>query len=238
MALILAGLPQVAQIGDSLWFTDKTGEHDATTNEGGWGAPNVELDQSAILVFVYRMTNPTFQLLPIGSTIKHNPVATNADELAFQFTYNNDGYHQFNSVRMMVSSDDANSIDTVPIVFTNGDVWYNSTDGLVKQMQGGSPVVLDITDQTDLSTILASDSVVQLLCEQVYYVNLAIKKNDLYNSMREARRRENTSQVNRDKEDQMDILLGTASAAYNFSFGLKTEAQDIIESLLDDFKLA
>lgn len=239
MALELKGLPQISQDGKSLWFTDKTGEWVDTDNEGGWGAPNVELADSALLSFVYRMENPTKLLTPVGSTIKFNVAAENTDEYSFQTEYYRDGYTQFHSVRLMVSLTDTESIDSGgAVTFVIGDVWYNSNDFLVKhKLSASETVTLDLTLMDDLELILASASVTTLLCEQMFYKDLSIEKNNRYNQMREARRLEDTGQVQRLRVDQMDLLLGTSSAAYQFSYGLKNEAHDTIESLLDDFKI-
>lgn len=237
MALELKGLPQISQDGKSLWFTENRGEYAVTTNEEGWGTPNVELNQSALLSWVYRKTNPRALLTPIGQQLKFNQSAVNTDETQFQIEYSNDGYHQFNIVRLMVSSDDAQSIDTTPVVFTVGDMWYNSIDLSVKELTAGGIIVLDLTLDTDLDKIAVNTSVTYLLCETMYYATLSIEKNERYTKMREARRQENVAQVAQLRIDQTDIMLGTATAAYQFSYGLKLEAQDTIESLLDDFNL-
>jgi len=238
MALELKGLPQISQDGKLLWFTDKTGEYVVTTNEGGWGAPNFELNQSALLLFIYRMENPKVICLPEGDTVKHGSGLANDDEVVFQANYLNDGSHQFNSVRLMVSADDTQSIDTTPVVFTEGDYWFNSVSLLVKKLVSGQAVVQDLTDTDILDAIAASTSVVSLLCERMYYKNLVVEKNRRYTIGREARRVENTSQLDRMRLDQMDILLGTSTADYQFRYGFKQQAQDTIESLLDDFKLS
>lgn len=237
MALELKGLPQISQDGKYLWFTENVGEYAVTTNEGGWGTPNVELNQSALLQWVYRKTNPTELLAPVGQALKHNASAVNTDETAFQTDYLQDGYHQFHIARLMVSSDDLSSIDTTPVVFTVGDIWYNSIDTQVKELTAGGVVVLDITDQADLDNIAANASVTYLLCEQMYYKNLSVEKNSKYTEMVQARRDEDTAQIAQLRIDQTDIMLGTATAAYQFSYGLKIEAQATIESLLDDFNL-
>lgn len=236
MTLVLKGLPQVSQDVKYVWFTDKTGEYLVTTNEGGWGSPNFELAQSAILLFVYRMSNPK-ALLDLVADVKHVPTAANTDELVFQGTYINDGSHQFNSVRLMVSSDDANSIDTVPIVFTNGSIWYNSVDGLVKEMISGVPTAIDLTDTDALDAILTNSSVSTLLCEVIWMSKLGVERNNKYNNQRQARREENGQQVQRMRDDQSDITHDSASALYNFGFGEKILAHDIVESSLDRFNL-
>lgn len=238
MALELKGLPQISQDGKSLWFTDSTGQYVVTDNEGGWGTPNVELADSALLSFVYRMENPTKLLTPVGATIKFNVAANDDDIYSFQTEYYKDGYTQFHLVRLMVSLTDTESIDNIAVPFVIGDVWYNSNEFVVKTLNSDSEVVtLDLTLMDDLELIIASDSVTTLLCEQMFYKDLSIEKNNRYNQMREARRLEDTGQVQRLRVDQMDILLGTSSAAYQFSYGLKNEAHDTIESLLDDFKI-
>lgn len=237
MALELKGLPQISQDGKFLWFTENRGEYALTTNEEGWGTPNVELNQSALLAWVYRMTNPTELLAPVGQSLKHNASALNTDETQFQTDYLKDGYHQFHIARLMVSSDDAQSIDTAPVVFTIGDIWYNSIDTQVKELTAGGVVVLDITLQEDLDNIAANASVTYLLCETMYYKDLSVEKNNRYTAMVQARRDEDTAQIAQMRIDQTDIMLGTATAAYQFSYGLKLEAQATIESLLDDFNL-
>lgn len=236
MALSLDSLPQLTQNGLYHWLTDKSGAHDAVTNPTGYGGGvNVELGQSALLAFVYYMTNPTMMLVPVGATIKYNASADDADETQFQFDYDEDGSHQFHMVRMPVSIDDENSIDTSIVEFVIGDIWYNSLELLVKTLTSEGIETLDITDQDDLNTIIASAAVTTTLCEKLYSNHLAVEKNNRYNSQVEARRNENMQQVDRLRKDQTDIQLGVSAASYQFSFGLKIEAQNKIESLLDQF---
>jgi hypothetical protein len=66
MALQQSGLPQLSQDGKYAWYTDKTGEYNVDSNPGGWGTPNFNLNQSALLVFAYRMSNPKAKLSPVG----------------------------------------------------------------------------------------------------------------------------------------------------------------------------
>lgn len=234
MALILKGLPQISQDGISVWFTDKTGAYNASSNEGGWGAPNVELNQSALLSIVYYLTNPKEI---VNAEAKHQSGATNATEITFQADYLKDGHYEFYSIRLPVSADDTNSIDTIPVVFSEGDTWYNSVDGLVKQIVSAAVVTLDLTDTDVLDAIIADTSLTSLLCDQQFFKDLAVEKNTRYTRMRKARREEDSSQVTRMRQDMVDIVMGTSTAAYQFSFGLKVESQDTIETLLDDFNL-
>jgi len=238
MALEQSGLPQLSQDGKYAWYTDKTGEFNVDSNPGGWGAPNFNLNQSALLAFAYRMSNPKAKLVPVGSQIKYSASYTNDQELQFQFDYLNDGYHQFYSCRLMASSDDVQSLDSTPIVFTEGDIWYNTVTGEVKQLTAGGIVTLDLDDTDVLDAIYESDSVNALLCEIMFYGKLAIKKNEKYTLMREARRLEDKKQVTKLREDGTDIMYGMAQAQYQFAFGLKIEAHDTVESLLDDFNIA
>jgi len=237
MSLELKGLPQISQDGKYYWFTGKTGEYDAVNNITGWGDPNFELAQSALLLFIYRMENPKVLATAIGGMVKHNPSWLNSDEPVFQADYLHDGYTQFNYVRLMVSIDDAQSIDTIPAVFTEGDYWYNSVSGEIKQLVSAVPVVQDLTDPDALDAIAASGSVVYLLCERLYAKQLAVEKNRKYQQMVEARRKKNTEQINRLRIDQIDILLGVTDADYQMRYGFKLNAHDTIDSLLDDFKL-
>ena len=235
MALEIQGTDQITQDGKYFWLTENAGIYDVASNPGGWGVPNENLSQSALLAFVYRMTNPVEILTPVGSQLKYNAAATNTEETAFQFNYDSDGYHQFNLVRLPVSSDDANSLDDTPVVFTIGDVWYNTIDGSVKQLTAGGIVVLDITLSTDLDLILAATNVVTKLCENVYFGKLAIKKNLLYNEMILARRKKNDKQEERKRNDQMTLILGMSSALYQFYYGLKIESQNTVEDLIDNY---
>lgn len=239
MSLILKGLPQVSQDGKYLWFTDKSGVYATPDNEGGWGTPNFERDESALLSFVFRKTDPRQLLDNVSSLIAYSAGFGNDVESAFQTDYRLDGYHQFYMVRLMVSGNDTESLDGTPVSFVDDDIWYNTLDFQIKRRVLGLPVVLDLTNQDDLDIIIADEgrNSVVLLCEDMFYKDLAVEKNNKYTQMRQARREENSKQVDRLRKDQVDIGLGTATAAYQFSFGLKIEAQDTIETLLDDFKL-
>lgn len=238
MATELSGLPQISQDGKHVWFTDKTGEYDVDSNPTGWGNPNLELNQSALLVYWYLMQNPKVLLVPVSGSVKHSIAVANDFEFVFQAEYLQDGYHQAHSVRLMVSTDDLQSIDTVPVVFTEGNYWYNSSDNQVKQLVSSVPVIQDLTDTAILDAIEADASTINLLCEFLYYKNLAVEKNNKYTLGRDARRNNNEEQERRMREGGMDILLGVGTSDYQFRFGFKTQAHDTIESLLDDFKIS
>jgi hypothetical protein len=138
----------------------------------------------------------------------------------------------------MVSSNDTDSLDNTPVTFTEGDIWYNTVSGEVKQLSAGGIEVLDLEDTDVLDAIYANDSVNSLLCELMFYGSLAIKKNEKYTLMREARRLEDKKNMSKLRSDGVDIMYGIAQAQYQFAFGLKLEAQDTVESLLDDFNIA
>lgn len=237
MALALKGLPQVSQDGRYLWFTDKTGVYNLDTNEGGWGAPNPNLNESAMLFWIYRMSNPKTLINPTGTSVKQSVSTTNSNEFAFQGDYLADGVHEFHSARLMASNDDVNSIDGTPVVFTEGDIWYNIGDGNVKQMVSSTPTVLDISDTAVLDAIVENDSVVHLVCDQIMYKDLAVEKSRQYQQEVRAIREDNKVQQEKARENQTIIQNHSAAAAYQFSYGMKVEAQNTIESLLDDFNL-
>ena len=235
MALQLQGLPQISQDGTLLWITDKTGGYDPDNNAGGWGSPNYELDQSALLAFVYRKSNPKALL---EAKVKYNASALNTEETAFSFTYIKDGVHDFNLIRLPVSSDDTNTIDTTPVALSEGDYWYNSVSLEVKKKVSGVISVVDLTNSSELDALLLTISTGEsLLIGQLYYKDLAVKYNSKYLEKRKARREKNKEQESRLREDMIDIILGEAGSSYQYSFGFDTSAQDTIETMLDDYNL-
>jgi hypothetical protein len=235
MALDLKQLVQVAQNGASIWSTDQTGEYVVTENEGGWGSPNPELNQSAVMVIGRRDSDPTQYNSFVDAQIKYNASYDNTTVLTWEMDYILDGVHSIYLNRLYASADDIISIEGQ--TFINNDVWYNYIDKSVKQLVLGVPTILDLTLDEDVDKILATTSVETVLCEHVLVNDLAVKKNDISLELFQGRR-DGTCNAEEEKiKNQMDILLSISSANYSFSFGLKQEAQRIIETSLTTYNI-
>lgn len=240
MALVLK--QQIENDGTAryFWQTDKTGEYDPDTNEGGWGADggasgNPDLNEIALLSFTRRNSETPVFCTYVDNQVKYSASYTNATELTWQIDVMADGYYSFWLIKIWASDNDTNSLDTYNArTFIVGDIWYNTVSGQVKQLTASGIEVLDLTDSDDIDTIINSDIVTLLLCEDMRYLQLPIKKQEYYNSMRKARREEDMKSISENMRKQMGIMLDVAGADYNFNGGLKNEAHDIVESVLDD----
>lgn len=233
MPLELKQLIQVSQDGAAVWSTDQTGEYVVTENEGGWGTPNFELNLSAIMVVGRRDSDPTQYQTFIDAQIKYNDSYGNDTILTWEMEYLNDGVHSYYLTRLYASGDDAISIDGY--TFVNDDIWYNTFSGEVKQLVLGVVTTLDLTLDADIDKIIASTSVVSVLCEYVLSNRLAVIKNDISLELFQGRRAGTCNSEEEKLKNQMDILLAISSANYSFSFGLKQEAQRIIETTLENY---
>lgn len=225
-----------------IWATDLTGEYDLTTNPTGWGdggdgSGNRNLNESAFIGVGIVNNNPVRLLtLDNDQQVKYSASFTNDDQLMFQFDYVNDGYHSMRLFRLFVSGDDLVSLDTFnPVNFIQGDVWYNTVEQVVKYSSSAGVVLLDLTNIDDINILIEAQNIDSLLCEDMFYTQLSIEKQNRYLDKRNARANDNTEQENELSKNINDILLNIAGADYNFRGGLKNEAHNIVESTLDDY---
>jgi hypothetical protein len=216
--------------GTEVWVTDKSGSYSAN-NLGGWGTPNKELGDSALLCIVKRQTpDGEVYLTPLTGQIVHNPAATNSDENSFGFTYASDGHYVASLFRLPVSVN-AGTSDLEGNTIANGT--YYVADLLLYLKTGGIGVLVEVADYPDL---LEDDSVVKVTCETMFYNKLSIKARDYYKKYKDFRIDMSDDSLEWLQKYQA-IRADIQGADYTFRSGLKLEAESQVKSALDLYEI-
>jgi len=230
MALILKSKYQVSTDGTTLRLINVTGAYDPSTNPGGFGTPNPELSDSALIALILRRLDDTdTPLVPISNQILYDNGALNSDEAAFDFTYLQDGHHMMYLFRLPVSLDGIVTVEGPALV--NGNYFYWNNGDVIWKMEGGTAVPV-----TDLTEMIDNPSITQKLCEDLIFIKLTQKFNEMYQDYREKRE---------DCCDGLDALfqelqmfrLDLIGAKMSFKSDLVDEAEDIIESLIKKYNV-
>lgn len=239
MALALKNKYQITIDATGIFVTDTTGQYAASTNEGGWGAPNPDLATMCVFAIVIRKdSSGDQQMVPVSNQFVADPVALNTKETAFEFTFLNDGVIEA-TVGTIPVADGDNAVGTAYLsggvvalgdyFYYNNAVWYANP-----APDPGDPVIQEITDYSIL--LENSDTIVQVLCSDIAFPRLAIEKQKLYKKYRVARETkcENPSPL---WDELLKLSQDLQGASYAFYSTLKIEAQDQIESLIDKYQL-
>lgn len=239
MALGLKLLIQQDITGRSIWLTDKTGTYDVTTNPTGWGVENLaEQDQSALVFHVIRNAEAGAEdVSAVSVDAYHNNLAADDDEATVEFNYLMDGWHTLTFFRLPVSDTGVNTIDTTPVALSEGDYFYytgGSNANQVHKKVGSNNVLV-----TDYSEMIGNGDIVQVTCEAIFYNKIAIKANDKYKEYRDERDKRGRDSKNAVKllHDVLDLREDIRGADYAFRSGLTTQAQDIIETTIDEYDI-
>jgi len=230
MGLIITPEYKISITGTSIFVTDKTGQYDVTTNPGGWGAPNEELAESCLVVVVVRKASGGDELFePISPTVAYlyDNSATNADEKEFEIKWAADGVIDVGIIRLPVSLDDTNYVDTGTI--QEGDFYfYNNA---VRERVSGIGEVF-----TDYGSLLDEGALLKGVCSDIATPALAIQTQSLYKEYRLSRE---TDCDDAEELLQEIVKLNTdiQGAYYTFYSNLAVEAQAQVEDLLDKYEL-
>lgn len=229
MALSLTEKYQITVDGTTIVVTDTTGAYDADTNPGGWGDPNPELNESAIVALVRRVVDDVeTSFTPVGNYAVYDPAAVNTKQTQFNFTILNDGHIKMYVFRLPVSTDGINSVSGEDI--NEGDFFYWNNGSLIWKILGGSAVAATVED------LIGVDTVVQTLCEDLIFPKLSLKYNELYNHYRQIRD-ESCNDAERLFQKLLRLRLDLAGAKYMFRSGLIESSEDKIQTLLKKYDL-
>lgn len=231
MALDPKILLQPDILGASLWMTNKTGAYVTTTNEGGFGSPNPALNTMALAAVIVYNAATASQLVVKGLAVKYNAAAADTDEDYFEFTYGLDGWHTAVMFVLPVSNDGVNDLNSNVLV--EGDYFYYLTTSKVCVLTAGVPV-----EVTDYSVMIDDAGLVQIKCERLYMVDSAVKLKDLYREykiLRDTRGQCKETEVSWRKH--WDLFFQVVQAYNAFWSGLMTEAHDIAETIIKEYKL-
>lgn len=222
---------QISVDATQLFVTDVTGQYDAADNTGGWGAPNSELDQSAVAMYVARVLNGVeTELSPADNFVVYDPGAANSKETRLEFAFSMDGHLKIVIFRLPVSLDGSTKVEGGTL--SEGEFFYWSNVDLIWKIESGVPVA------KELSTLIGDGSVVQSTCEDLVFPKLAIKYNTDYTTYMEERDDDDCEDAETLFQNLLHFRLDLAGAKYRFKNGSVGSAEDIIESLLKKHDLA
>jgi hypothetical protein len=218
----------VAITGTSLFVKDKSGAYDAIDNPGGWGAPNPEIAESCVFAAVIRKASSGDEyLVGVSPDRVFDPLALNTKETLFEFTYKNDGAHEIYIGRLPVSDDGSNLINSAGTIPEDTFFYW---DGKFWQLVDSVAVEKQMVD------LINEPTVVQGLCEDIIACRLAIQKQSLYKDYRKNREL-NCDDAEPIFQELLKLREDIQGSVYAYYSGLKIEAQDQIESLLDKYQL-
>ena len=220
--------------GNPLYLTDKTGAYVVTDNEEGWGIPNVERGENALMAIVEKIVNDTANtfLAPITNQIVYNPVLTNDHETPFQFQMGNDGGHIQHFLMLPASSDGITSAAGNTI--QENEYFYMITDSGVYQKQvGGTNLLIE-----DYSILIDTSNIYrpyQANCQKNWTPMLGVQEGKIYNEYAIARKNCN---------NEREVLIEGLELGYNvkhsnglFYQGLQLVAEDVVVTQLEKYGL-
>ena len=214
----------------TLKVTDITGEYSAT-NTGGWGAPNWDLNETALWVVVKRQASAGEQLfVPKTVDIVYDAGALNTDETEIEFDYYNDGVIDVTIGALQVSTDGVNYVAGGAI--PNDDFFYWNNGGTqIWQMVAGVPTAV-----ADAETLVDNPDAVQVTVTDILTPRLAVEKQSLYKQYRKSR--DTKCDDAQELFDELQKLSQDIQGAiYAFYSGLTVEAQSQVETMLDRYEL-
>ena len=223
MALDLKQKIEDTRNATKIYVTDKTGAYNASTNAGGWGSPNPELNQYALVsIGVMKHSEGDKDVVPVTSNVSFNENANNTYETVFTFTYLGDGVHEFYLFALPVSEDGVNTLDGHTLV--EGEYFY--MNGVIYRIVSGTATVVE-----DYKAMIDDATVTQGKCDKLYVSKLKIKRNDLYLDYTEAR----GSFVADDPKflKTLELSEDIRGVINTFLSGLLVDAENQIETLLD-----
>lgn len=226
MALILKKPKyQISVDATRLFVTDITGQYDAVTNPTGWGAPNSELSESAVVMYVARVLDGVeTEMTPVGNIAVYDSGAANSKETKLEFVFSMDGHLKIVIFRLPVSLDGSTKVEGGNL--EEGEFFYWSNGDIIWQIESGVPVAKEVTD------LIGEVSVVQSTCEDLVFPKLAIKYNTDYTEYMEERDDDDCDNAETLFQNLLHFRLDLAGAKYRFKNGSVGSAEDIIESLL------
>ena len=235
MAIDLKQLVQVDISGDYLWQTDKTGAYDVDINPGGWGGANFSLNESALVAISKRLDVDNEY---IGGQIKYSNSSLDTDETQFQVIYpEKDGWIRLWLLRVWVSNDGIVDVSGDHSLATDDYFFIPAQAGkLWKKTDAGYDELIDWNELLDSGD---TSNPYILMCEDIFYNKIAKYKNNiLYKNYRKARLKDSAPEQAEILAQMNAIMHSVQGADYAFRSGLPNEANDIIESILDDYNIA
>lgn len=234
MALELNQLVQPDYTAKYLWVTDKTGEYAVDSNEGGWGAPNFELNQSALGVVAIARDEFRSVFENISPRWRFSASSTNDFVNVAQLAYLKDSLIDVYSIRLMATYDDIVSVDAIN--FQEGSYFYNITEDVVKKIENGAVIVVeDMVELVDnLSTLQALDgNTISVICSDAYVIKLSVEYGKEY-KVYTVKRKEGCDDLKTELFNLLNFKEDIIGARRAYNSGLFSQAQSIIETLTEE----
>jgi len=227
----------VNKAGNKITVTDLTGEYDAANNAGGYGTPNDDLDNLALLLHAVRVPNSGVNTdLDIADgyvSVVYDATAANDKQTTWQFDYLEDGRHQYHIAAIQASTDDVNlkAGGAIP----NSSYWYSVASDKIyaRNASGVDTEVSDYDDIIDTNLDLTPTT-------QEWLHTKSISKywgSNVYADYQIERLKKNPSEID-DWIDLQILFNDIAGAKYRFDSGLYTQGEDVIQGLITKFSIS
>jgi len=233
MALELKIENSINVTGLELYIEDVTGAYDST-NIGGWGAPNTERKDVALMGLTekYHTNEDTSLLIVQDPQIDYDINYTNDYKSKFVFNVEKDGGHKHHLIILNPSDNGNTYLDSTSIAID--DYFFLTTDFLVYQ-KNDDGTNKEITDYKELIEVTNGNKPDSISVDQFWTPKLSIKQAELYNEYRIAR----TNCVNEREalDSVVEVNLNLTHASGLFYRGLYMDAENVIDTMFDLFDL-
>jgi len=237
MSLTLKITAQAANAGTQVLIKDVTGAYASPGNVGGWGSPNPELSQTALLVYSILKTPDTTILLapPVTPPVLFNPANVDSTSQSMLLSYAGDGHTQTYVFAIPYSAN--GTVTAAGHTLIVGDYYYGPPIGgganniYLVTARGGSPTQSLVTDY---STLIGVGAVAQVVNDSIFFNQLTIKKElQYYRDYRAARNADDLENMDYLLKVIKDLEVDIDGAYWQFNAGLFTQAEDIVAELVE-----
>lgn len=239
MSLAVSQLVRTNTSGQEVWVTDYTREYAASVNVGGWGAPNLNLNQTALLAVVYQTvpsadntTTTRVYLEPITSALAYDAGNSNDDQQSIGFGYHTDGHYTSVLMAIPVSSNGIATLGGHTLV--TDDYFVMGLAVYKKESGGGNTLIPD----ENYSTLITIDSIIKNTEEKLFFNKLSIKKElEYYRQYRDARNLNDSELANELRVKMDDLEIDLSGAMWQFAATMYTRAETIVAELLEKHEI-
>ncbi len=211
---------------DVIWVLDTTGVY-SVNNPGGWGDPNAERNEKALMIYAKRLDSVDKVSEIITDQFVWDNGLSNSDVSEFQITLDKDGVYVITLLVLKVSTDGTNDLEGN--VLTDGDyVLYN--DILYLRVLGS----LEQVAPDNYSDLIENADIPQFTCEDIVIPNILITYNKEYKKYRD-KRNEGCEDINDDRDKLIDLRLDIEGSEFAFRSNLKIQARKNIEALHNEY---
>lgn len=213
--------------GAELWVYDKTLVYGAV-NLTGWGAPNPDLNKSALLAFVKRVdADGSLPLTPLSSAISYSAADANTFQRAIGFTYIEDGHYTSYMFMLPVSADGDTTLAGDTILT---DDYFLMSGSVYKKNSDTTNTLI-----TDYSTLVDVSSIQKVQGEFIFFNHLSLKNMlQYYRQWRDARKGNDPELESQLREKMGKLKIDIAGASWLFTAGLYTQAENTVADLLEE----